>query len=205
MRAPEARASRLALLAAAVGLILGGTALWLGLSDGSVVLGGFAGACLLQLPPALSLRNRIRDGLGNSGLERERLTLKTVSLLLRLLALAMAMAAVSALLGDRSPQASPTLLGLAALATGIQAGLWLAKRGLAGLHPALDLDAARARTLLELAALLLVGMLLGFWFPLADAVAGLLVALRLFLAGRTLAKGTTLQAAPCGGCGGGCG
>jgi divalent metal cation (Fe/Co/Zn/Cd) transporter len=115
------------------------------------------------------------------------------------------MASISALLGDRSPQASLTTLGLAVLVVGIQASLWLAKRGLRGIHPALDLDAARARTMLELAALLLVGGVLGRWFPWTDAITSLLIALRLFLEGRTLAKGTTLQAAACGGCGSGCG
>ena len=86
----------------------------------------------------------------------------------------------------------------------LQAPLWYAKQGLTGAHPTLDLDAARTRTLLELAALLLVGSLLGHWFPWADAITGLALALRLFMEGRMLAKGTTLQAA-CGGCGSGCG
>ena len=92
-------------------------------------------------------------------------------------------------------------LGLAVLAIGLEAALWLAKRGLAGIHPILDLDTARTRTMVELAALVLFGSLLGHWFPWADAGTGLLLALRLFLEGRTLAKGTTLQAVACGGCG----
>jgi hypothetical protein len=201
----DSSTSRLALMTALLNLLLGGAALWLGLGEGAIALWGFGAACLLQVPPALSLRGRILEGLGNSGLERERVTLRVVSLLIRFLALAMAMAAVSALLGDRAPQASFTTLGLAMLALGLQGFLWQAKRGSAGLHPSLDLDAERARTLLELAALLLVGVLLGRWFPWADAVIALVLALRLFIEGRALAKGTTLQAAACGGCGGGCG
>ncbi len=205
MSVDVSRASRLSLLTALLSLILGGATLWLGLTEGAITLWGFGSACLLQVPPALSLRARILEGLGNSGLERDRLTLRIVSHLLRLLALGTAMASISALLGSRAPQASLTTLGLTAVVAGLEASLWLAKRGLAGIHPALALDAARTRTMLELAALLLVGCLLGLWFPWADAVTGLVLALRLFLEGRTLAKGTTLQAAACGGCGSGCG
>jgi hypothetical protein len=199
------QASRLSLLTALLGLVLGGAMLWLGLADGAIALWGFGAASLLQVPTALSLRGRIREGLGNQGLERDRVTLRVVSHLLRLLALGVAMASVSALLGERSPQARLANLGLTALAVGLETALWLAKRGLAGIHPALDLDAARTRTMLELAALLLVGNLLGQWFPWADSGTGLLIALRLFLEGRALAKGSTLQAVACGGCGSGCG
>jgi len=205
MRMDGSQASRLSLLTALLSLILGGAALWLGLTDGAIALWGFGAASLLQVPIALSLRGRIREGLGNSGLERDRLTLRVVSHLLRLLALGLAMASVSALLGDRAPQARLVSLSLALLAVGLEAALWLAKRGLAGIHPALDLDAARTRTMLELAALLLAGSLLGQWFPWADAGTGLLLALLLYLEGRTLAKGTTLQIVACGGCGSGCG
>ncbi len=206
MRMDGSQTARLSLLTALLGLILGGAALWLGLMDGAIALWGFGAASLLQVPTALSLRRRIREGLGNSGLERDRLTLRVVSHLLRLLALGLAMASVSALLGDRGPQARLASLGLAVLAIGLEAALWLAKRGLAGIHPILDLDMARTRTMVELAALVLFGSLLGHWFPWADAGTGLLLALRLFLEGRTLAKGTTLQAVACGGCGScGCG
>jgi hypothetical protein len=205
MKVDASRASALALLTALVGLLLGGGAVWLGVQEDAIACWGFGAASLLQVAPALSLQGRIREGLGNSGLERERLTLRIVSHLLRLLALGLALAAISALVGERGPRASLLLLGLPALAVGLQAPLWLAKRGLAGIHPALDLDAARARTALELAALLLVSSLVGRWFPQADAATSLLMALRLFLEGRTLAKGTTLQAAACGGCGSGCG
>jgi hypothetical protein len=206
VRADGSQASRLALLTALLGLVLGGATLWLGLDTGAIALWGFGAAGLLQVPPALSLGGRIRGGLGNGGLERDRVTLRIVSHLLRLLALGLAMASISALLGDRAPQARLISLGLALLATGLEATLWLAKRGLAGTHAALDLDRARTRTMLELAALLFVGTLLGQWFPVADAGTGLLLALRLFLEGRALAKGTTLQAVACGGCGScGCG
>ncbi len=204
MKADPATAGRLALATACLGLTLGGLGLWLGLGEGAVTLWGFGGACLLQVPPALSLGARIREGLGNSGLERERLTLKAVSLCQRFLAMAMAMAAISALLGGRSPGPGLMILALALVALIAMAALWFAKRGLSGLHPTLDLDAARTRSQLELAALLLLGCLLGRWFPWADAVFALGMALRLFLAGLRLARASTLQAAACGGCGGGC-
>ena len=74
---------------------------------------------------------------------------------------------------------------------------------LADLHPALDLDAARTRTLLELAVMLLASSALSHWFPWADAITGLAMAVRLFFEGRSLARGTTLTVA-CGGCGTGC-
>ncbi len=200
MSVPPLRAGGLALLAAAIGLVLGGAALGLGLQEGSVAQWGFGAACLLQVLPSLNVWGRLRNGLGNSGLERERRTLRAVSHLLRLLALGMALASISALMGDRASEASFFALGLAVVALCCLASLWFAKQRLAGVHPTLDLDAARFRTLLELAALLLVGGLLGPW---ADAIAGLAMALRLFLEARTLAKGTTLQVV-CGGCGSGC-
>ena len=203
MSVPPLRAGGLALLAAAIGLVLGGAALGLGLQVGSVAQWGFGAACLLQVLPSLNVWGRLRNGLGNSGLERERRTLRAVSHLLRLLALGMALAAIAALMGDRAPQSSFSALGLAVVALGCLLPLWVAKQRLTGVHPTLDLDAARCRTLLELAALLLAGGLLGRWFPWADAVAGLVMALRLFLEARTLAKGTTLQVV-CGGCGSGC-
>ncbi|NWJ40101.1 MAG: hypothetical protein HXX12_03900 [Geothrix sp.] len=205
MTASASRASGLTLLTALGGFILGCAAAWLGVAEGSVALWGFGAACLLQVPPALSLRQRVRAGLGNSGLERERLTLKSVSFLLRLLALGMGMASISALLGERAPQAGVLPLGLAILAVGCLAFLWRSKIPLAGLHPALALDADRARTLSALAALLLAASLLGRWFPWADASVGLVMAVGLFLEGRTMGKGTTLASAACGGGCGGCG
>ena len=82
--------------------------------------------------------------------------------------------------------------------------LWGAKRRLVGLHPVLELDAARSQVLLELAMLLAVGSLLGIRMPWADAVTALALAIRIFFAGQGLAKATALEAA-CGGCGSGCG
>jgi len=206
MTAEVSRASRLTLGAAGAGPFLGGAALWLGLAEDAIALWGFGAACLLLGLPSLGAWLRIREGFGNRGLERERLTLRTTSHLLRLLALGVALASVAALMGDRSPQAGFSTLAVAALAIVLLGPLWLAKRGLAGLHPSLELEAARTRTLLELAAMLLAGGLLGRWFPWADAATGLALALRLFLGGRTLAKVTTLQAASCGSCGScGCG
>ncbi len=203
MTGRASRAESLALATIALGLLVGGLTLWLGLSEGSVALWGFGAACLLQVPPALSLQGRIREGLGNSGLERERVTLRVVSHFLRLLAMAMAMAAVSALLGERSPQSNGLIVGLALLACGLVAALWYAKQGLKEVHPTLALDAARTRSLVILAGLLLVGILLGHWVLWADSFASLAQALWLFVEANSLSKATTYQA-PCGGCGGGC-
>ncbi len=188
----------------AAALSMGGAALWFGVTAGSVACWGFGAACLLHVPPALSLLGRIQEGLGNRGLERDRLTLKGVSHLMGLLALGMALTTAAALMGERSPQASPPVQGLALLAPGLLAPIWYAKQRLTDLHPALGLDAARTRTLLELAVLLLAGVVLGHWFPWADAITGLAMALRLFFEGRSLARGTTLTAT-CSGCGTGCG
>jgi len=205
MTASVSSAPRLAVLTALAGLVLGGAALWQGVAEGATALWGFGAACLLQVPPALSLRQRVLAGLGNSGLERERLTLRSVSFLLRLLALGMAMASISALLGERAPQAGLPSLCVAIMAVGCLTSLWRLKVPLAGLHPALALDADRARALSALGVLLLAASLLGRWFPWADASAGLVMAVGLFLEGRTLGKGTTLAPAACGGGCGGCG
>ena len=200
-----APATRLALLSVGADLILGGVALGLGLSEGPIALWGFGAASLLQIPPALSLRGRILDGLGNRGLDRERLVLRALSHLLRLLALGLALAAILALREGPGMQVGFSVLGVAILGLVFQAPLWVAKRRLAGVHPALGWDADRTRALLERATLLLAGGLLGHWFPWADAITGLALALHLFIQGQSLAKGTTLQAAACGGCGSGCG
>jgi hypothetical protein len=205
MKVDIGKASILALATALVGLALGAACLGLGLDGGVLALWGVGGACLLQVAPALSLRTRLRDGLGNSGLDRERLTLKITSHLQRLLALGMAMAAISALLGERFAPPAPITLGLALLVVLLTWGLWRAKRGLSGFHPALDQDATRMRVLLESAGMLLLGQLLGRWFPWGDAAGALAIALRLFVSGHALARATTLEAAACGGCGGGCG
>jgi len=197
------RAAQLTLAAALVGFLLGFGALWLGLMDGATTFWGFGTACLLQVPPALSLRGRIRDGLGNSGLERERLTLRTVSVLMRCLAVGMAMASTSALLGERGPQANLLAEGIAGLAVGLLGSMWFAKHRLREAHPTFALDADRALLLVELAALLLVGSLLSRWFMWADAVAALAMALWLFFSGHAMAKATALPPARTG-CGGSC-
>lgn len=197
-------AFRLALFSVLAGLALGGLGVGLGLTGGATVLWGFGAVWVLQVPPTLSLGLRIREDFGNRGLARERNTLRVTSHLLRLLALGLAVAAGADLLAGRGSQASRAGFGYAGLAVAVLAALWLAKRGLADRHPALALDAARTRTLLELAALALVGCLLGRWFIWADAGTGLVLALRMFSEGTSLARATTLQAA-CGGCGGGCG
>ena len=199
------RAARLALVSVLVGLVLGGAALWSGISKGVIGQWGIGTAFLLLVPTFLSVHARIREGLGNRGLERERLTLRVSSHLLRLLALGMAVASVLAFPGNSVAALSvESSLGLPMVAIGCLAILWFAKRGLAEIHPTLGLDAARTRTLLELAILLFMGGLLGRWFLWADAITGLAMALRLFLEGQALAKGTTLPPA-CGGCGSGCG
>jgi len=199
------RANRLVPLTVGLALLLGGVALWLGLGASAITQWSFGAACLLQMAPALSLWARIREGLGNSGLERERLTLRIVSHLLRLLALGTAMASISALLGERSPQVDGLSLGVSVVAAAGLGALWLWKRPLRDLHPALALDVDRTRTLFELSILSLTASLLGHWFPWGDASAGLVMAVGLFVEGRTLAKGTTLTAAACGGGCGGCG
>jgi hypothetical protein len=198
------QAAPLAILAALYALLVGGSALALGVVQNSSALWGFGAACLLQLPLALSLWGRIRDGLGNRGLERELRTLRVVSYGLRLVALGLAAAAAIALLGQHVPDPSWFAPGLALLAVGLQALLWSAKRALAEAHPSLALDAARARALLELAALLLAGTAISHWVPQADAVTGLAMALRLYFEGRSLAVLSAFKAA-CGGCGTGCG
>ena len=153
-----AHAAPLSLLSALLALALGSTALAFGFVVNSSALGGFGAACLLQVPLAFSLAFRIRTGLGNRGLEREMRGFRVISFALRLLALALAAVAGIALLGRHLPDASLAAPGVALLALGLQAALWRAKAPLAGIHPSLALDAARARTLLELAAILLAGM-----------------------------------------------
>ncbi len=204
MTADLSRSLRLTQVTALAGLLLGSAALGLGWAQGAIALGGFGMACLLQVAPALSLGARIGGGLGNEGLERDRVTLRATAHLQRLVALGLAGVGLLALRGEWLPSADATTRGLALTALVLLGLLWIAKRGLAGLHPALELDAARTRVLLELAVLLAAGSLLGLWVLWADALTALALALRLFAAGHGLAKATTLQAA-CGGCGSGCG
>ncbi|MBI1754587.1 MAG: hypothetical protein HY014_15375 [Acidobacteria bacterium] len=199
----NSRAGSQALLMAGLGLAFGGAALWAGLGEGSVALWGFGGACLLQVAPALSLRWRIAQGLGNSGLDRERRILRISSFLQRFLALGLAMASVSALLGERAPQTTSATQGAALLAVLAFAPLWFAKRSFGPAHPAFQQEADRSLLLLALAVLLLAATVLGRWFFWADAAAGLAQALGLFFAGQALAKATSLPAFR-GGCGGSC-
>ena len=203
MTGAPARAKPLIGAHALLCLLLGVTALWLGVTLDAAALWGFGAACLLQVPPSLSLWSRLQDGFGNRGLERERMTLRTVSVLLRLLALGMVAAVAGSWPEAHATRTQPGLPALAGLALGLVAVLWSLKRGSQEVHPALDQDAARTRTLLELAAMLLAGCLLWRWFPWADGIAALAMAVRLFLSGQLLARATTLSAVACGGCGGG--
>ena len=124
------QASRLTLVMAGAGLLLGGAALWLGLAESAIALWGFGAACLLLGLPSLGAWQRIQEGFGNRGLDRERLTLRAVSHLLRLLALGVVLTSVAALMGDRSPQVSFSALGVAALAIVLLGPLWIAKQRL---------------------------------------------------------------------------
>ena len=198
------RVERLAWVSVWIDLGLGATALWSGVNSGVAAFWGFGAACLLLAPPAVSVYKRVRDGLGNRGLDRERVSLRITSHLLRMLALVMASASVIELNGNPVLHFAPESMGIPALALGCFGSLWLAKRRLARGHPTLAFDATRTRTGVELATLLFVGHLLGCWFCWADAITGCAMALRLFMEGRTWAKGTALPPA-CGGCGGGCG
>lgn len=204
MTAELSRSLWLTRLTVLVGMHLGPAALWLGWTQGAIALGGFGVLCLLQVAPALSLGLRIRGGLGNEGLERDRVTLRATAHLFRLLGLAVAGSALLALQGEWLPTATAATRGLPPVALLLVFCVWGAKRRQAGLHPALELDAARTQILLELALVLAAGSLLGLRFPWADALTALVMAIRIFIAGQGLAKATTLQAA-CGGCGSGCG
>ncbi|WP_306589833.1 hypothetical protein [Geothrix sp. 21YS21S-4] len=192
------------LFAAALGLGFGGVAF--GWAEGSIALWGFGGACLLHAALSVNAWMRLREGLGNRGLERERLVLRAVGLLLRLLAAGMALTAGAALMGDRSAPLGSSCLALGG-AGAVGFGLaWMGKRSQKGLHPTLDLDATVARVPMELALLLLAGGLASRWFAGADAAIALVAAVRLFWEGRALAKVSALPAAACGSCGScGCG
>lgn len=199
-------ASPLALLAAGFGLVAGVAAITFGVQAEAPETWGLGVACLLQVPPSLHLWQRIREGFGNRGLDRERRILRATSHLLRLLALGLAIASVLAWTEGTSVRTSPMGFGLTAGATLGFLALWFTKRRLVGRHPSLDLDVARLRTMVELAVLALAGGLLGQVVPWAGAAAGLVLAVRLFVEGRVLARGTTVSLVGCGGCGScGCG
>lgn len=201
-----AGAARLALLSALASPAVGVAALVLGLQAGAASLWGLGGACLLQAAPSFVVWQRIREGFGNAGLERERLVLRATSFLMRSLALGVGLTSASALMGERAPVLGLPALGGTALALLLSGGLWLSKRRFAAAHPSLGLDAARFRTLMGCGAVALAGALLAQAFFRAEAMAGLALAAGLFLEGRSLAKGTALPAASCGSCGScGCG
>ena len=192
---PAAWATALAGIACGLGL---GT---LGLQEGLVAMTAAGAAALAGVPATVSLALRLRAGLGNRGLDRDRRLLRTEAHLLRLGSL---VAGALAVLGARQSVPGPWVLPALGLTVILLLALWLLRRGQGGQNPALDLDLRRTRLPLDLAVLALAGVLLGQRFPWADAAAGLAVAVRMFMAGWGLGKATTLEAA-CGGCGGGCG
>lgn len=191
----------LAWATALAALVLGLWAGAVGLAEGLVSLGALGAACLVGVPASLSLALRLREGLGNRGLDRDRRLLRTEAHLLRLLAVVTGVMAVA---GPRQTAPPAAALAAAAGPGAMLLALWLVRRGQAEAHPALALDLRRTRLPLELAALAGAGLLLGLRFPWADTAAGLALAVGMFMAGRHLGKATTLEAA-CGGCGGGCG
>ena len=199
-------ASRLTLFTAGAALVLGAASVVQGLASEVPMAWGFGLACLLQVAPSLAVGYRIREGLGNRGLDGERRTLRITSHLVRLLALGLAIACALAWTAGDAPKSTPLDLSLAGAALVTWAGLWLGKRKLGDLHPSLALDGARSRTLATFAGLWLVGGLLGLAFPWAGPAAGLALAGWCFAEGRILAKATSVSLVGCGGCGScGCG
>jgi hypothetical protein len=199
-------ACRLALFTAGAALVLGGAAVGLGLADEMPLAWGFGLACLLQVAPSLAVWHRLREGLGNRGLDGERRTLRITSHLLRLLALGLAIASILEGTEGGAPRPGTLALALAGAALVGWLGLWIGKRGTRDLHSSLAQDAGRARTLAGLAGLLLAGGLLGLAFHWAAPAAGVAMAAWQFFEGRTMAKATTVSLVGCGGCGScGCG
>jgi hypothetical protein len=206
MTAVPPTASRLALLSAGAALALGGPAVGLGIMNEMPVAWGFGLACLLQVAPSLAVRHRLREGLGNRGLDGERRTLRITSHLLRLLALGLAIASILAGTEGGAPRPGTPVLALAGTALVACLGLWMGKRGARDLHPSLAQDAGRTRTLAGQGGLLLAGGLLGLIVPWAPPVAGVAMAAGLFFEARAMAKATTVSLVGCGGCGScGCG
>ena len=201
MTAIPPRVSRLTLLTAGVAFVLGAAALGFGIANTVPLAWGFGLACLLQVAPSLALWYRVREGLGNRGLDGERRTLRITSHLLRFLALFLAIACALAWTGGDTPTATPVEWACASIALLVCLGLWLAKRRFGNLHPSLALDAARNCTLAAFAGLWLAGDLLGLAFPWAGPTAGLILAGWSFVEGRSLAKATTVSLVGCGGCG----
>ncbi len=200
------RASRQALLTAGAALALGGAAAGLGIVDETPLVWGFGLACLLQVAPSLAVWHRVREGLGNRGLDGERRTLRATSHFLRLLAIGLVIASIIAWTEGGAPRPATLSLALAGAALVGWLGLWIGKRGFRDLHPSLAQDAGRTRTLAGLAGLLLGGGLLGLAFPWAAPAAGVAMAGWLFYEARAMAKTTTVSLVGCGGCGScGCG
>lgn len=199
-------AHRLVLLTAGAGLVLGGLAVIQGVPSDMPLAWGFGFACLLQVAPSMVVAYRLREGLGNRGLDGERRTLRITSHLLRFLALGLAIACILAWTAGSAPRPGAGDFAVAGVGLGSWGGLWLGKRRFGTLHPSLSQDTARARTLAGFAGLLLVGGLLGLAFSWSGPAAGLVMAAWLFHEGRTLAKATTVSLVGCGGCGScGCG
>jgi hypothetical protein len=196
----QARAGRLLAAGAALLLALGLAGTALGLHEGITALWGFGAVCLLHLPMTLAAGQRLREGLGNRGLDRELRTLRIVSRLLRLLAAGMAMAAGHDLFYHR--ETPPTLihLALAALALLTLAALAWSKHGSAGCHPTLAQDARQARHLTELAGLLLAGVVGSAWLPWLGGAAALAQALWVFGAAQALARSLAIPVGGCGSC-----
>lgn len=192
------------ILALVIHLALGLGACWLGQRENSLAFGTLGLANLLQVPLSLNAWARAKEAFGNRGLDRERRIFRTLGYLLRLLALALTLAAGATLFGHPAPEPSRFGLGAAALALALHLLLWRSKGRVSEGAPTLSLEAEAARGHLGLALLLLVACLLAPQLPWADPAAVLPMAALLFLQGRRLGRVTALPQA-CGGCGGGCG
>lgn len=189
-----------ALAAALAGLAFGLGALGLGAAKDSLALGGLGCLTLLQVPLAFVVRQRLRGGLGNQGLDQERRALRAVGHLLTLAALGLLALGLAELAGSRGPDPAPgpVVLSLAILFGGLAHGRsW----GRGELPPTLALDRSRSWSLAGMAGLAALGGGLGFWFPWADAATALALAAAAFLEGRRL-RGAVAVKAACGGCGG---
>ena len=183
-------------------LAAGGVNLWLGVRSGQPGLWGLGLALWVGALPTASLLKRQLEGMDNRGLERERVTLRVAAWGLRVLAAGMAL-----VLWLDPPL--PADVGAWILLGGtlfVAIGTWGQKWVLREDHPSFAADALRSRLLVEGAVLLLAGFALGERLPAwGGRLGGLLMALRFFWAGQQWGKASTVAAAACGGCGGGCG
>jgi len=201
----QARTGRLLSAGAALLAVLGLAGAALGLRDGAVALWGFGGLCLLHLPMTLAAGRRLREGLGNRGLDLELRTLRICSRLLRLFAVGMALVAGRDLMVLRGPEASMPGQAFAATALLTLAALAWRKRALADPHPTRIQDARQTRSRLVPAGLLMLGSGAAAWAPWAASAAGLAMAGYAFGAAQLLAKSLAVPIRGCGGCGGSCG